>query len=62
LIAMQIVPVESLVYRGAAAWERADEVRGELHALLHGPDASLDQLRPFLSELLDLVPLARASH
>ena len=62
LIAMRIVPVESLVYRGAAAWARADEVRSEIRALLDGPGISLDQVRPFLTELLDLVPLARDSH
>jgi hypothetical protein len=62
LIAMRIVPMETLVYRGAAAWARADEVRTEIRALLDGPGISLDQVRPFLSELLDLVPLARDSH
>ncbi len=62
LIAMQILPVESLSYRGESAWQRIDEVRSELYQLLEAPDVSLDQLRPCLSELLDLVPLARASH
>jgi hypothetical protein len=62
LIAMRIVPVEPLLYRGAGAWARADEVRTEIRALLDGPGISLEQVRPFLSELLDLVPLARDSH
>lgn len=62
LIAMRIVPVEALVYRGAAAWARADEVRREIRALLDGPGISLEQVRPYLSELLDLVPLARDGH
>ena len=61
LIAMRIVPVETLLYRGGAAWARADEVRREIRALLDGPGISLEQVRPYLSELLDLVPLARAN-
>ena len=62
LVALRIVPVETLVYRGAAAWARANEVRNEIRALLDGPGISLEQVRPYLSELLDLVPLARDGH
>jgi hypothetical protein len=48
-----IVPVESLVYRGSAALERACELRDSMrqHAVVD-PDA--------LQELYDLIDLARA--
>jgi hypothetical protein len=59
LIAAEIVPVTSLLYRGHAALSRLAEIRLEIHAMLADPAVSVDRLRPYLYELLDLVPLAR---
>jgi len=59
LIAAEIVPVSTLLYRGQAALSRAEEVRLELTALLAEPAISIDRLRPHVIELLDLIPLAR---
>lgn len=59
LIGAEIVPVTSLLYRGDAAVTRAEEVRVEIHAILLDPSPSIDRLRPYIHELLDLVPLAR---
>lgn len=58
LIGIQILDVDTLLYRGSGALQRAGEVRHALIALL-AQDASLDLLRPVIDELLDLVPLAR---
>lgn len=58
LIGMQILDVGTLLYSGAGALQRADEVRHALIEMLAN-DASLDLLRPVIDELLDLVPLAR---
>ena len=55
----QIFPIAELLYRGIAALDRADEVRAEINAILVEPTISLDALRPWIHELLDLVPLAR---
>jgi chemotaxis protein histidine kinase CheA len=49
-----IVPVESLLYRGRAAIERAIELRNSLRAASGMPDQEM------LEELYDLVELARA--
>jgi hypothetical protein len=49
-----IVPIESLLYRGRAALDRAVEIRDELR----GGAASADQAA--LNELFDLLDLARA--
>ncbi|MEP6590504.1 MAG: hypothetical protein ABJC19_04905 [Gemmatimonadota bacterium] len=54
-----ILPVTDLLYRGVSALDRADEVRAEINAILAEPTVSLDALRPWIHELLDLVPLAR---
>ncbi|MES2124830.1 MAG: hypothetical protein V4503_09115, partial [Gemmatimonadota bacterium] len=54
-----ILPVSDLLYRGVAALDRAEEVRAEINAILAEPTISLDSLRPWIQELLDLVPLAR---
>lgn len=54
-----IVAIDTLCYRGTRALERADEVRGEINAILEEPTVSLEALRPFIRELLDLIPLAR---
>ncbi|MEO5799110.1 MAG: hypothetical protein ABIZ70_11170 [Gemmatimonadales bacterium] len=54
-----ILPVADILYRGVAALDRADEVRGEINAILAKPTVSLEALRPWINELLDLVPLAR---
>jgi hypothetical protein len=59
LIGAEIVPIGALVYRGASALARASEVRIEIHTILAEPSVSLDTLRPYIHELLDLVPLAR---
>jgi hypothetical protein len=59
LIGAEIVPVTSLLYRGPAALSRAEELRHEIRALLADPATTVDQLRPHIHELLDLVPLAR---
>jgi len=54
-----ILPVADLLYRGEAALDRADVVRAEISAILAEPIVSLDALRPWITELLDLVSLAR---
>lgn len=54
-----ILPVTELLYRGIAALDRAEEVRAEIRVILAKPTISLDALRPWINELLDLVPLAR---
>jgi hypothetical protein len=54
-----ILPVADLLYRGEAALDRADVVRAEIDAILAEPVVSLDALRPWINELLDLVSLAR---
>jgi len=53
-----IVPIEALLYRGEAAWDRAIEVRSILSGKLTG-EADLADVRPLLEELIDLLPLAR---
>ncbi len=55
----EILPIEQLLYRGPAALHRAAQVREEINGLLAEPTVSLDRLRPYIQELLDLVPLAR---
>jgi hypothetical protein len=59
LIAAQIVPVDTLLYRGGSAVSRVDELRAALERALTDPAIGLDRLRPLLQELLDLIPLAR---
>ena len=59
LIGAEIVAIASLCYRGPAALARAEELQGMLHQLLRGEPVTLEQLRPLLDELLDLVPLVR---
>lgn len=59
LIGAGIVPIGQLCYRGAGALTRAAQVREEINGLLAEPTVSLDRLRPYIQELLDLVPLAR---
>jgi len=61
LIGAEIVPIASLLYRGASALSRADEVRTEIYIILADPSVSLERLRPHIHELLDLVPLARGA-
>lgn len=53
------VPITTLLYRGESALARAEQVRGQLAAILAEPSVPLERLRPLLDELLDLVPLAR---
>jgi hypothetical protein len=55
----QVVPIDNLLYRGPRAVARADELRAQLSAILAEPTVALERLRPYLDELLDLVPLAR---
>jgi hypothetical protein len=52
-----VVPIEMLLIRGRRALERADRVRRELSAAL-GQGQGVEELRPLVSELIDLVPLA----
>jgi len=59
LIGAEIVPVTALLYRGAAALSRAEEVRKEIQRILAGPVISFDVIRAPIEELLDLIPLAR---
>lgn len=54
-----ILPVADILYRGVAALDRAEEVRAEINSILAEPTISLEALRPWINELLDLVPLAR---
>jgi len=51
------VPIQTLLYRGRRALERADLVRGELDAALR-VRRDLESVETLLAELLDLVPLA----
>lgn len=59
LLGHDVLPIEQLLYRGPAALQRAAHVREEINGLLAEPTVSLDLLRPYIQELLDLVPLAR---
>jgi hypothetical protein len=54
-----IVPIDSLLYRGRRALERANVVRLELSGALQA-SLSFDEIEPLVSELIDLVPLALA--
>jgi HPt (histidine-containing phosphotransfer) domain-containing protein len=54
-----IVSIESLLYRGRRALERADVIRGELTVVLKAR-RDLSGVETLLAELLDLVPLALA--
>ena len=51
------VPIQSLLYRGRRALERADLVRRELDAALR-VQQDLNSVETLIAELLDLVPLA----
>jgi hypothetical protein len=46
-----LVPIESLIYRGEAAWRRALELRDDLRRQASPPREALDELY----DLLDLV-------
>jgi hypothetical protein len=59
LVGDPVVPVDDLLYRGARAMARAEEIRGQLSGILAEPSVELERLRPLLDELFDLVPLAR---
>jgi hypothetical protein len=59
LLGHDVLPIEQLLYRGPAALHRAAQVREDINGLLSEPTVSLDRLRPYIQELLDLVPLAR---
>jgi len=52
-----VVPIESLLYRGRAALQRAAEVRLEIENIIAAIRAER-RLEPLVRELLDLVPLA----
>ena len=56
---VEAVDIATLCYRGRAALERADALRGEIAAALDR-QAELTAIQPLLRELLDLVPLALA--
>ena len=51
------MPIQSLLYRGRRALERANQVRQQLDAAL-AAQLQFGDIRPLLGELLDLVPLA----
>jgi hypothetical protein len=51
------VAIGTLCYRGKAALERANAVRGQIAAELTR-NADMKSLEPLFQELLDLVPLA----
>jgi hypothetical protein len=53
----ELVPIQSLLYRGRRALERADLVRRELD-LARRTRTDLSGVEPLIAELLDLVPLA----
>jgi len=53
----ELVPIQSLLYRGRRALERADLVRRELD-LARRTRADLIEMETLIAELLDLVPLA----
>jgi len=53
----ELVPIQSLLYRGRRALERADRVRRELD-LARRTRADLIEMETLIAELLDLVPLA----
>lgn len=52
-----VVPIESLLYRGRRALERAGEVRREIDATIAAIRAER-RLEPLFRELMDLIPLA----
>ncbi len=54
---LDVIEIASLVYRGRAALERADQVRREIRAAFSA-SAPAATLRPLMDELLDLVELA----
>ncbi|HSE51138.1 MAG TPA: hypothetical protein VLB00_03060, partial [Gemmatimonadales bacterium] len=53
----ELVPIQSLLYRGRRALERADLVRRELD-LARRTRADMIEMETLIAELLDLVPLA----
>ena len=53
----QVVDIDTLLYRGAAAQERAKHLGREISECLDRPGIFLG-LRPLLEELLDLLPRA----
>ncbi len=57
----EIVPIESLLYGGAGALERALALMPELEALLAGLDGSSPRLKDVLREVFDLVELGLGS-
>jgi hypothetical protein len=57
LLGGEAVAIDTLVYRGQAALQRAVTVRHQITVELTR-EASLESLQPLLQELLDLVPLA----
>lgn len=54
---VDVVPIETLLFRGRAALVRANEVRQEIDAIVAAFRAER-RLEPLIQELLDLVPLA----
>lgn len=55
---LDVIPIESLLYRGPGALARADDVRRLLEGALKLASHELDRVEPLVRELLDLVPLA----
>ena len=54
-----VVAIDTLLYRGRRALERADLVRRDLSDALKA-GRSFPEVEPLVSELIDLVPLALA--
>jgi chemotaxis protein histidine kinase CheA len=54
------VPITDLVYRGAAALARAEELRAQVRAQLAGGAPDVAALNELIEEVFDLVALARA--
>jgi hypothetical protein len=53
-----VVPITELCYSGAGAFERANEVRGEIRGALAQPQLDRPLLDELVEELLDLVDLS----
>jgi hypothetical protein len=55
-----VVSIDSLLYRGRGAMDRADAVRHQLDEAMRAASNTLELVEPLVRELLDLVPLAIA--
>jgi chemotaxis protein histidine kinase CheA len=53
----EVVHINSLLYSGSAALERADELRQEVHVVVSGPTIDRTKLTDLIEEFFDLVEL-----